>query len=68
MSSFDDDRYILDDGISTLPYGYIEPSNESSEPPSNDCRGGNNSSLFHADSANDENLDRDSDDYVDLDA
>ena len=64
MSSFDDKRYILDDGISTLPYGYIE----SSEPPSNDSRGGNNSSTFHADSANDETLDRDSDDDDDLDA
>ena len=32
LSSFDDKRYILDDGISTLPYGYIE----SSEPPPND--------------------------------
>ena len=68
MSSFDDKRYILDDGISTLPYAYIEPSNESSEPPSNDSRGGNNSSTFHADSANDEMLDRDSDDDDDLDA
>ena len=64
LSSFDDKQYILDDGISTLPYGYIE----SSEPPSNDSRGGNNSSTFHADSANDETLDRDSDDDGDLDA
>ena len=51
-----------------MPYGYIEPSNETSEPPSNDSRGGNNSSTFHADSANDETLDRDSDDDDDLDA
>ena len=64
LSSFDDKRYILDDGISTLTYGYIE----SSEPPSNDSRVGNNSSTFHADSANDETLDRDSDDDDDLDA
>ena len=64
LSSFDDKRYILDDGISTLPYGYIE----SSEPPSNDSRGGNNSSTFHADSVNDETLDRDIDDDDDLDA
>ena len=68
MSSFDDKRYILDDGISTLPYGYIEPSNESSEPPSNDSCGGKNSSTFHADIANDETLDLDSDDDDDLDA
>ena len=64
LSSFDDKRYILDDGILTLPYGYIE----SSEPPSNDSRRGNNSSAFHADSATDETLDRDSDDDDDLDA
>ena len=64
MSSFDDKRYILDDGISTLPYGYIQ----SSEPPSKDSRDGNNSSTFQADSANDETLDRDSDDDDDLDA
>ena len=64
LSSFDDKRYILDDGISTLPYGYIE----SSEPPSNNSRRGNNSSTFHADSANDETLDRDSDDDDNLDA
>ena len=64
LSSFDDKRYILDDGISTLPYGYIE----SSEPHSNDSHGGNNISTFHADSANDETLDRDSDDDDDLDA
>ena len=68
LSSFDNKRYIFDDGISTLPYGYIEPSNESSEPPSNDSRGGKNSSTFHAYSANDETLDRDSDDDDDLDA
>ena len=64
----DDKRYILDDGISTLPYRYIGPSNESSEPPSNDGRGGINSSRFHAGSANEETLDRDSDDDDNLDA
>ena len=64
LSSFDNKLYILDDGISTLPYGYIE----SSKPPSNDSRGDNNSSTFHADSAIDETLDQDSDDDDDLDA
>ena len=40
----------------------------SSEPPSNENPGGINSSTFHADSANDETLDRDSDDDDNLDA